>query len=311
MRRVSFGAIGGVLAAMLCASCGYDNPAPEKLTEGALSIQAGRLNRTGLAATFADEFTTFDWDEAFYKAGPKSGRWRTSYMNSADPYDLHNRTLPGNKEQQIYLDRTFPGDSKPAFGVHPFEIVDDGVLRIAANPASGPVRARSFGRRYTSGMITTWGSFAQRYGVFEMRARAPAGKGLWPAFWMLNQEGGWPPEIDVVEIIGQEPKTVFSAVHTSVTGKHVGEGKSTPVSDTDEGFHTYSVDWGPNEVVFYFDDIETWRHPTPADLNKPMFLIANLAVGGKWPGSPDKQTKFPAHLDIDWIRVWQRPEYQN
>ncbi len=294
-------------ACVLLSACSYDSPAPEVLTEGVLSVGAPKLNRAGLKQTFADEFEAFSWDEKFYNAGPNSGTWRTSYMNDSDPYDLHNRTLPGNKEMQIYLDRTFPGDGKP-FGLHPFEILDGGVLRISANPASRAVRSRSFGRRYTSGMITTWGSFAQRYGVFEIRARAPAGKGLWPAFWMLNQEGGWPPEIDIFEIIGQEPKIVFTAVHTAVTGKNLGEGKSTTVPDT-SAFHTYSVDWGPKEVVFYFDNAEIWRHPTPADLDKPMFLIVNLAVGGKWPGAPDAKTVFPAHLEVDWVRAWQREEY--
>jgi hypothetical protein len=300
-------------AALALALCGckiaHDSPAPEVLNESVLSAGAPRLNRADLTQTFNDDFTSFDWDEAFYKAGPKTGTWRTSYMNDENPYDLHNRTLPGNKEQQIYLDRTSPGDGKPPFGLHPFEILDGGVLRITANPASRAVRARSFGRRYTSGMITTWGSFAQRYGVFEIRARVPAGKGLWPAFWMLNQAGGWPPEIDIFEIIGQESKTVFTAVHTFVTGEHIGEGMSTSVPDTSEAFHVYSVDWGPKEVVFYFDDAEIWRHPTPADLDKPMFLIVNLAVGGKWPGAPDANTVFPAHLDVDWVRAWQRKDY--
>lgn len=286
----------------------YDNPAPEVLSESVLSTGAPRLNRVGLTPTFNDDFTSFSWDEAFYNAGPKTGTWRTSYANGEDPYNVNNRSLPGNKEMEYYSDLTAPNDG-PAFGVHPFEILPEGVLRITANPMPKAFRDRAHGLQYTSGMINTYNSFAQKYGVFEMRAKLPAGKGLWPAFWTLNKTGGWPPEIDIFEIIGQEPSHVFTAVHSAEKGKRNGEGMTTEVSDTNEAFHTYAVDWGPKETVFYFDEAEIWRYPTPADLHEPMYLIVNLAVGGKWPGAPDKKTVFPAHFDIDWVRVWQRKEY--
>jgi beta-glucanase (GH16 family) len=39
---------------------------------------------------------------------------------------------------------------------------------------------------------------------------------------------------------------------------------------------------------------------------QPMYVIANLAVGGSWPGAPDASTPFPSDLDIDWIHVYQR-----
>ncbi|MGE3303102.1 MAG: family 16 glycosylhydrolase [Hyphomonadaceae bacterium] len=278
------------------------------LLAAAQTAGAQRLDRSNLTPTFNDDFLTFSWDEKHHGAGPNAGVWRTAYMNGWTPNDIHNRTLPGNRELQVYLDKAFPEMGAHSLGVHPYEILEGGVLRITANPAPAAMRRKIWNRKYTSGMITSWGSFAQRYGVFEIRARMPAGKGLWPAFWMLNQAGGWPPEIDVFEIIGQDPTSVFSAVHSAEKGEHTGAGKATTVADTAD-FHTYSVDWGPKDIIFYFDDEETWRHKTPADLHEPMFLIVNLAVGGKWPGAPDARTVFPAHLDVDWVRAWQRSEY--
>jgi hypothetical protein len=269
----------------------------------------GELDLAQAEQTFVDEFETFDWDEAFYGAGEHKGRWRTSYMNGPDTNYRDNRTLPGNGELQAYMDRSFPRVGSGSFGLHPFEILDGGVLRISANVATPRVRSRAWGRRYTSGAITSWGSFSQRYGVFQIRARLPKGKGLWPAFWLLNQEGGWPPEIDILEVLGQEPTSLFTAVHSAASGRHVGGGETTTVADMTENFHVYSVDWGPKQIIFYFDEEEVWRTPTPRDLHKPMFLIVNLAVGGHWPGPPNRQTVFPAHLDVDWVRVWQRPDY--
>jgi hypothetical protein len=37
-----------------------------------------------------------------------------------------------------------------------------------------------------------------------------------------------------------------------------------------------------------------------------MALIADLAVGGDWPGNPDASTIFPAYLDISYIEAYQR-----
>ena len=77
------------------------------------------------------------------------------------------------------------------------------------------------------------------------------------------------------------------------------------------GFHTYAVEWAPNDIKFYFDDhLITER--TPADLpagttwayNHPFFIILNFAVGGYWPGNPDATTVFPQQMLVDYVRVY-------
>jgi hypothetical protein len=35
-----------------------------------------------------------------------------------------------------------------------------------------------------------------------------------------------------------------------------------------------------------------------------MYLIANLAVGGNYTQPPTADTKFPATLEVDYVRVW-------
>ena len=52
---------------------------------------------------------------------------------------------------------------------------------------------------------------------------------------------------------------------------------------------------------------------TPEDLpegarwvyDHPFFLLVNVAVGGRWPGSPDETTEFPQTMLVDWIRVYR------
>src|SRR5438445_576325 len=78
-------------------------------------------------------------------------------------------------------------------------------------------------------------------------------------------------------------------------------GGSYKGPDFSADFHIFAVDWQPNEIVWYVDGTERFRSNKgiPA---MPMYVIANLAVGGDWPGNPDATTRFPGYMDIDYIR---------
>src|SRR6266568_4982121 len=73
-------------------------------------------------------------------------------------------------------------------------------------------------RDYTSAKIRTKGKSDWTYGRIEVRAKLPKGKGIWPAIWMMptdNRYGNWPNsgEIDIVELVGQEPQIVHGTLH--------------------------------------------------------------------------------------------------
>ncbi|WP_407819827.1 family 16 glycosylhydrolase, partial [Staphylococcus aureus] len=75
------------------------------------------------------------------------------------------------------------------------------------------------GYDYTSGMLNTYSSFSQTYGYFEIRADMPTDRGAWPAFWLLPEDGSWPPELDVIEMRGQNPNTLIMSTHSNATGE--------------------------------------------------------------------------------------------
>jgi beta-glucanase (GH16 family) len=88
-----------------------------------------------------------------------------------------------------------------------------------------------------------------------------------------------------------------------------GRTDDTPYADE---FHTYAVDWSPDAIVWYLDDVE-YHRATPASLDgdrwvfdHPFHLLLNLAVGGDWPESPDGDTDFPQSLTVDYVRVTGR-----
>lgn len=250
---------------------------------------AQKIDLSRYELSFSDEFTKLSLNDGVNGAG---GTW------TPDGY-WGQRTLGGNGERQLYVDPAYKG-----LGLNPFSIKDD-VLTIRAEPVSAGLKPQLENLDYTSGMITSEQSFSQQYGYFEMRAQLPAGQGLWPAFWLLNQDGEWPPELDVMEVLGHDPTKLYTTVHTKQTGAHDKDAAGTTVADMSKGFHTYGVDWQADKITFYFDGEKVFDTPTPTDMHQPMYMIANMAVGGHWPGNPNGSTPFPADMKIDYIRAYQ------
>lgn len=248
------------------------------------------LDLTGYKLTFEDEFDSF----SRYTGAADSGTWKTWFY-------FGDRTLNGNGERQYYMDADYKGSSSKPLGVDPFSIrpdpkeADDGVLVIEAKPTDPSVKPHIWGYDYTSGLITTEPTFSQKYGYFEMRAKLPEGKGLWPAFWLLPTDKTWPPEIDALEFFGGANSRGEGGVTKYHWGAIGGKGGWVDVGvDLTKDFHNYGVEWTQSELIYYFDGKEIARAPTPSSANKPMYMLANLAVGGSWVELPTSSTKFPA-----------------
>ncbi len=62
--------------------------------------------------------------------------------------------------------------------------------------------------------------------------------------------------------------------------------------------------WTPAEIAFTVDGEVKTRIPNT--VNQPMYLLANLAVGGKWPGEPDSYTRFPATMSLQFIHAYRQ-----
>jgi len=167
-----------------------------------------------------------------------------------------------------------------------------------------------------SGMLRS--QWAGQYGVYEIRMKAPPAKGLWPAFWLNPQDQIWPPEIDVVEIVNNGRDTTESSFHFLHSKKAEGEQGTrldarhafSPGGDYAGGFHVFAVEWTPERVRHLVDGVVvadrqfSWIHDDGRDAG-PAHVLVNLAAGGKWAGPPDAKA-FPASLEIEYVRVWQR-----
>jgi beta-glucanase (GH16 family) len=225
---------------------------------------------------------------------PNSSKWR---------YDIGGSGW-GNNEREYYTNSTSNSSLDGA-----------GNLVITARRESGGQQCWYGTCQYTSARLLTAATFTQAYGRFEARMQIPRGQGLWPAFWMLGDgNAGWPNngEIDIMENIGKEPNTVHGTIHgPGYSGAGgIGAPYSLPGGQAfADGFHTFTVDWSPNSIIWYVDGVQ-YQQRTPADLggktwvyNHPFFMIMNVAVGGGWPGDPDGSTTMPQTMKVDYVRV--------
>ncbi len=177
--------------------------------------------------------------------------------------------------------------------------LQNGMLQIVAEHRSLE------GQLFTSGVIVSKPDFQFTYGYVEIRCRVPAGKGLWPAFWLLAADPAAINEIDVFEITGDNPDTAYMTLHyPGLNGVSQAEQATFRGPDFSKDFHTFAVEWNQDKITWFIDGVERY-HQSQHIPQAPMYLIANLAVGGKWPGSPSVRTPFPAYFDIDYIRVYQ------
>ncbi len=170
-----------------------------------------------------------------------------------------------------------------------------------------------------SGMLRS--RWSGRYGVFEICMRAPEGRGLWPAFWLNPEDGRWPPEIDIVEIVTTTAACRIAAF-TSFTARakatsrrsfpHLDRyGAYAANPDFSHGFHAFSVEWTPTRVRHFVDGVLVadrafrWLHDDGTD-GGPAHVLVNLAVGGgNGRGRPGDASIFPATLSVAFMRVWQ------
>jgi beta-glucanase (GH16 family) len=266
------------------------------------------------------------WNDEFEGDRVDPAKWDFDIGNGFYDYKNHHWVDGWGNEELQYYTREPENVS-----------VRDSLLTIRA------VKESLHGCGYTSARLKTRKRdgttlFAKRYGRFEIRARVPWGKGLWPALWMLPEEdryGGWAAsgEIDLMEIVGEKPHEVLNTIHfgsvyparSLITHVHPLPGGST-VGD----WHVYCVEWEPGEIRFYVDGIHTctrdhwWScsrlvkgagvearraadlNPWPAPFDQPFYLVMNVAVGGNFPGAPNAATHFPAELVIDYVRVYDK-----
>lgn len=254
---------------------------------------------------WSDEFTSCDADTTplCSKWGYDIGRGQTNCTDGKNP----NNWAWGNNELQWYSDN----DKDNTW-------VSNGTLKIRA------IKENTLGdATYSSGRIVTRHISGGQWnkGYIEMRAKIPVERGVWPAFWMLDNDiydgEKWPGsgEIDIMESSTSVwgANKVYGTLHcTAGSGGSPVITNGTVLDNIDSEWHIYAVEWTDDNIKWYYDENLMWTY-TPANKNNDawpfdddFYIIINLAVGGNLGGQVDNWTE--STMTIDYVRVWQKQQ---
>nr|WP_297165198.1 glycoside hydrolase family 16 protein [uncultured Dysgonomonas sp.] len=186
--------------------------------------------------------------------------------------------------------------------------VGNGILKIKARNEDWLYKNIA---KVTSGSITTGGKHAWKYGRFDIMAKVPTGKTVWPAIWMLGDshyaDRTYNVEIDIMEYYGYSPKEIHNVLHyrssdnlfqKKINVESLGENAYN-------GFHLYSILWDEKQIIYAIDNQITFVcdiskiNSSYQPFNEPLYLLINLALLSS---NLDKEQEF----EIDYVRVYQK-----
>ena len=185
--------------------------------------------------------------------------------------------------------------------------VNNGVLRIEAH--------KDTSGNWQSGLLASvdanGNGFAQQYGYWEMRAKLPAGNGVWPAFWLdaMTPAGSTDPsyEVDGLEYYGQFNNAFIASTHlwpkdgSAVTTQ--SQTLSVQPNSLTSDYHVYGISVEADWTIIYLDGVEVWRTATPPQHTHKLMVLVDLALGGGWPTT---DTPSPSYMYVDYIRAYKR-----
>src|SRR5258708_27582006 len=253
--------------------------------------------------------------------------WSDEFNGPAGPF------TPTSSNNQFWTFETGTG----VFGTGEIEdMISDGTTSYLDGNGHLVIKTYLSGGTYYSARIKTQlnGNFGKdfTYGRIEASIQIPTSQAIWPAFWMMGDNGvTWPGrgEIDIMENNGAKPTQIKGTIHRigyANTGLGVHFNSPDGVTPFAAGFHTFGMIWSPFQIQFYVDDpTNIYATMTPGDImglgndptnnastlgqwdfwGHPFFILFDVAVGGGFVGNPGPNTVVPQFMNIDYVRVYQ------
>jgi len=261
----------------------------------------------GYRLMFGDDFTSLS---IAANQGDKA-RWSSMFTR------WNTRTLAGNGDQGVKAaDGTIlpsgrtAGEALRASGQwgnrqNFLAEASNSTLKLRAFPLPNGLRQEFWGFPYAASMISADQAPGLRHGYWEFKARINAiGKGQHLAFWLLPDDGSWPPEVDVLEVVGTNRRQFTANAHAAA------ETGSTPMTfytepPSTDGFHVYGFEWTPSTMRWTVDG-QVVREQASCIGDKPLHVLISWEIGSRWPGEPDSSTTWPAEVEIDYVRAYAR-----
>ena len=209
--------------------------------------------------------------------------------------------------------------------------ISNGTAKLVAEPLSPPYPNNACYQgvcTYKAGLVSTArpqannGSgylFPFTYGYIEARMKFPGTPGFFTAFWMLptNPNFTYNTEIDIVEILGGFPDTIFMNYHyngrssnyTPNNGLH--NNGACPVRNYSTDFVRFGLDWQSTHLAWYIDGIKCGQFNGNSSTieSGPMQVILHMMIDHQWQrdwGSVLSSQTLVRQLEVDYIRIYQQ-----
>jgi beta-glucanase (GH16 family) len=225
------------------------------------------------------------WEEQFDGATLNNSEWRITEQGN----NYNNEDQAYTKEQVSVIDGCLSLVCKVQEWMGPSGRPDEPGVEVT--------------RYYVSGEVNTVRSW--KYGRFEIRASIPPqNQGILSAIWMTPVDKDWPPEIDIMEILGHDPTTVYFTNHYGTAEDPQKNSGNYQAADFSGDFHVYTIEWQPGVIKWFVDDIQRFESKIEVP-GEPFILRVSLPVGPDWEQNPDGTSEFPQTMKVDWVRVYQ------
>ncbi len=159
-----------------------------------------------------------------------------------------------------------------------------------------------------------------KFGFFEFRVMFPQEQGHHGAVWLtsptygklLNDPARSGSEIDIGESFGSgrsEPdfqQNVYWNAYNSPDRQHRGiklSSKHRFGKELSDDFHTVSLLWTPHLLVFYLDQVETWRTGEGVSHVPQYIVLSNTSA--KWERNRLNVKKLPDPMIVSSVKVYQ------
>ena len=238
------------------------------------------------------------------------------YSGEPDPTKWHHQIVPiingnswANGEEQHYTDNISNS------------YVSNGSLKIKAVKEN--YNYNGVTKSYTSARLNS--KFAFKYGRVDVRAKLPSSAGTWPAIWTLganiNEIGnyfgdtygsvGWPNcgEIDIMEQNGWNKNITYAYLHYTNANTNIYEnvGTTTPITESSETYHIYSLIWTEDVIQVLLDDNVFFERQNTNIIpyDNLHYIILNIAMGGNLGGVIPSDFSQDV-MEIDYVRIYEQ-----
>lgn len=207
--------------------------------------------------------------------------------------------------------------------------VSNGTAHLVAEPLLPPEPNDACFKNlctYKSGLISTARPnandgkylFPFTYGYVEARLMFPPVPGFFTAFWMLpiNEKFEYRSEIDIVEVLGGDPNTLFMTYHYNDRKQQYRinqaafDNGACSGRDYSPDWVRFGVDWQPDHIAWYVNGVKCGEFTDSTQIEDgPMQLILNLMVDNQWErdaGSVVVDPRVVEQLKVDYIRIYQQ-----